>query len=81
MNPTNKKSKLEDLPESGSKFWDGEVHTNLIPHSELSEKGHNFILIKGMTAECTECHWGFELDRGDIIKEGHLYNKKGKFII
>lgn len=75
--------KLDDLPGSEVKeFWgDAEVHSNLIPHNELSEKGHYFDYVTAVTAECRYCHWGFQLDPGDKIKKGHLYNKKGKFVI
>jgi hypothetical protein len=76
------KSKLENLPGSEDEFWeDAEIHTNLVPHTEFSEKGHYFILVAGRTAECKNCHWGFELDRGDKIDKGHLYDRKGKFVI
>lgn len=73
--------KLEDLPESTSEFWDGEVNSNLTPHSELSEKGHYFEYVTAVTAECKKCHWGFQLDPGDKIRKGHLYNRTGKFVI
>ena len=76
------KRKLDELPGSESKFWEGaEIHTNLKPHSEFSESGHYFILITARQAECKNCHWGFELEQGDKIKEGHLYDKVGKFVI
>lgn len=74
------KKKLEDLPESTNEFWDGEVNSNLIPHSELSEKGHYFEYVTAVVAECRFCHWGFQLDPGDKIKKGHLY-AKGKIVI
>ena len=76
------KRKLENLPESDNKFWkDAEIHTNIIPHNEFSEEGHFFILITARQAECKNCHWGFELEPKDKIKEGHLYDKDGKFVI
>jgi hypothetical protein len=80
---SSERKNLGDLPGSeNKKFWgDAEIHTNLVPHSELSEKGHYFTLVAGRTAECKNCHWGFELDRGDRISEGHLYDKKGKLVI
>ena len=77
------RKKLDELPASqDKKFWgDAEIHTNLIPHTELSEDGHYFILVAGRTAECRNCHWGFELDQGDKIENGHLFDKEGKLVI
>jgi hypothetical protein len=75
--------KLKDLPPSNDKgFWqDAEVHTNLIPHTEHSEKGHYFERIPGNEARCKNCTWGFALDPGDKITDGHLYTKDGKLVI
>jgi hypothetical protein len=82
MQPKGQKRKLEDLPESGSKFWEGaEVHTNIIPHTELSESGHYFERVAGNEAQCKNCSWGFVLDAGDKIEDGHLYTKDGEFVI
>ena len=74
---------IDDLPNSSDKdFWGAtaEIHTGITPHRELSEDGHNFIRVKGNGAECTKCHWGFDLDPGDKIEQGHLYSR-GKFVI
>ena len=77
-----RKSKLDELPGSESKFWEyAEVHTGIKPHNEFSEDGHFFIRITGRQAQCTHCHWGFELDPGDKIEDGHLYTKEGKLVI
>lgn len=77
------KVKLDNLPESDNKeFWgDGEIHTNLTPHNELSEDGHYFEYITAVIAECKKCHWGFQLDPGDKVKKGHLYDSKGRLVI
>lgn len=74
---------LGELPESSNKeFWgEAEIHTDLVPHTEFSEEGHYFQRIKGNEAQCKNCDWGFALDPGDEIKEGHLYDEKGKLII
>lgn len=74
---------LDDLPESGDKeFWgDAEVHTNILPHKETSEDGHYFEHINAVMAECKHCHWGFQLDPGDTIRDGHLYDRRGKRVI
>jgi hypothetical protein len=78
----NQKVRLEDLPESQNKFWkDADVHTNIVPHSILSESGHYFVRVAGHQAECNICHWGFQLDPGDRITEGHLYDAQKKLVI
>lgn len=78
----NGRKKLDDLPGSDNEdFWkDAEIHTNLKPHTELSEDGHYFERIKGNEAKCKNCGWGFALDPQDEIKKGHLY-ANGKLII
>jgi len=81
MEPKSSKRRLDDLPESGSKFWDGEVNTGLTPHSILDEHGHYFERVTGHQAYCEGCGWGFQLDPGDKITDGHLYDKKGKLVI
>lgn len=82
MQPMGSKKRLDDLPGSDDKFWAGaEVHTNIIPHSELSENGHYFERVAGNEAQCRNCSWGFALDPGDEIKDGHLYTKDGKFVV
>lgn len=76
------KVKLDDLPGSQSDYWkDAEVHTGIKPHNEFSEGGHFFIRTTGRQAQCTHCYWGFELDPGDKIVDGHLYDRNGKLVI
>lgn len=77
-------SSLPDLPNSQDKeFWgDGEVHTNLVPQDvPTNGKEHYFIRKTGHEAQCTHCDWGFALDPGDKIKDGHLYDKSGTLVI
>ena len=79
---SSNQERLGDLPESTNEFWqDAEVHTGIIPHSVLGEHGHYFTRISGHQAYCEGCGWGFQLDPGDKIKDGHLYDKKGKLVI
>lgn len=77
-----KVTNLEDLPESQDKdFWlEADVHTGITPHNEFQNHGHYFERIKGHQAQCS-CGWGFELDPGDQIKEGHLYDRSNKLVI
>ncbi len=91
QNGSQKKStNLDPLPETKSKFWkDAEVHTELTwqTSSEAEEevrstlKKHYFERIPGHQAQCRHCDWGFQLDWGDKIKDGHLYNKNGELVI
>ena len=70
-----KSSKLESLPGNESKFWEeADIHANLIPHHEFNEDGHYFVRVSGNSAQCKKCNWGFDLEIGDEIKDGHLYN-------
>lgn len=72
---------LDDLPESNDKFWEyAEIHTGLLIKDDPNEK-HFFVRTSGRQAQCNLCDWGFELDPGDRIENGHLYNKKGKLVI
>lgn len=73
--------RLDDLPVSESEFWDGEKHTGLVPHAESSEEGHYFKRVTGHEAYCEGCGWGFALDPGDQIIDGHLYDRAGKLVI
>ena len=76
------KQELEDLPESSDKkFWgEAEIHTNLIPQ-EVNDSNHYFIRVSGHEGYCKHCGWGFALDPGDKIKDGHLYSREGKLVI
>lgn len=76
------KQQLDGLPESGDKeFWgEAEVHSNLTPQRMFDEK-HFFKRVSGHEAYCDHCGWGFALDSGDKVKEGHLYDRQGKLVI
>lgn len=73
---------LDDLPKSDDEFWgDAEVNTGIVPHDMFDKHGHYFKRISGHQAYCEGCGWGFQLDSGDKIIDGHLYDKEGKFVI
>jgi hypothetical protein len=76
-------NKLPDLPNSDDDvFWaQAEVYTQLVPKKVHKEEPHLFIRVTGRSAQCTHCDWGFDLDPGDEIKDGHLYTKEGKLVI
>lgn len=77
------KVQLDDLPESVNEFWDGEKYRIELfePKVKFFDQPHYFERVRGHQAYCNHCSYGFELDPGDKIKEGHLYNKKGRKII
>lgn len=77
-------SKLPELPESSNKeFWgDAEMHTNIVPQKvKFLDQPHIFIQVKGHEAQCQHCDWGFPLDPGDKIRDGHLFDREGKLVI
>jgi hypothetical protein len=74
------KSQLPDLPDSRNEFWDGEVNV-IEPKTKFFDEPHRFERVSGRQARCTHCDWGFELDPGDKIKNGHLYTKSGKKVL
>lgn len=86
-----KKDKLLDLPPSSdADFWlDAETHTGLtvLHTSEAAKQAednrdkHFFVRTSGRQAQCQHCDWGFELDPGDKIESGHLYDEKGTLVI
>ena len=75
--------RLDDLPESSDKdFWlEAEIHTGLEPQEVVKGGKHYFVRTTGRQAQCQHCDWGFELDPGDKIKDGHLYDRQGKLVI
>ncbi len=91
QNPEAKKPKLPELPPSEDKdFWlEAEIHTGLegLTKEEADKKvkedkdKHYFVRTTGRQAQCTHCDWGFELDPGDKIIDGHLYDKNGTLVI
>jgi len=75
------KQKLDDLPPSDDKFWEGaEIHMGLVAKDNPNEI-HYFVRRSGRQAQCKNCDWGFELDPGDQIIDGHLYTKEGELVI
>ncbi len=75
--------KLDDLPSSNDKeFWaEADVHTNLEPKVAFLDQDHRFVRVSGHQAQCTHCDWGFQLESGDKIIEGHLFDKTGKKVL
>jgi len=76
------KKQLDELPPSDdAEFWaEADVHTNIQPKNLFDQK-HTLRRIAGHQAQCTHCDWGFQLDPGDRIVNGHLYNKKNEVVI
>lgn len=76
------KQKLDDLPESSDKkFWgEAEIHTHLTPQIMFDQE-HSFKRVSGHEAYCEHCGWGFALDPGDKVRDGHVYTRDGKLVI
>lgn len=72
--------KLPDLPESGDEFWDGEKNLSR-PEAVNSDGPHYFEYSRGKEAYCGHCGWGFLLDKGDYINEGHVYSEDEHLVI
>lgn len=74
--------KLDSLPESSDKeFWaEADIHTNIKPEPFFDQK-HYFERVYGHQAQCTHCGWGFQLDSGDQIIDGHLFDKQDKKVL
>ncbi len=87
QSPEGQNIRLPDLPPSDdADFWlEAEIHTNLEGINKVNvEEGrdkHYFVRTSGRQAQCKHCDWGFELDPGDKIENGHLYDKKGQLVI
>lgn len=73
---------LDVLPSSDDKeFWaEADIHTNIKP-ARFFDQAHVFERTSGHQAKCTHCDWGFQLDPGDKIVEGHLFDKSGKKVL
>ncbi len=78
----SQKNRLDDLPSSSdTDFWaDADCHIDIRPVSWFKQI-HYFIRVAGHQAQCKDCDWGFQLDPGDKIIDGHLFNRKGRKII
>ena len=89
--PEVQSPKLDALPPSeDGDFWlEAEIHTGLTvlhtseaaKQAEENRTKHYFVRTTGRQAQCNHCDWGFELDPGDKIENGHLYDKKGTLVI
>ncbi len=78
----NDMQQLDDLPASDNKFWDGEVNRiELEEPKKFFDQIHYFERVSSRQAYCEHCDYGFEVDPGDIIENGHLYTKDGKLVI
>lgn len=80
----HKQSNLPELPPNEDKeFWgDAEVHGNLVPKKvPFFDQPHFFIRVKGHEAQCNHCDWGFALDPGDKVVDGHLIDRDGKLVL
>jgi hypothetical protein len=74
--------RLDDLPPSDDKYWEyADINTGIIPKEINDENGHYFVRVTGHEAQCRYCSWGFALDPGDKVKDGHLFDKTGKLVI
>lgn len=73
-------SNLPDLPSSDDEIWEGADKHKLEP-ANLFDQNHYFERIAGHQAQCRHCFWGFQLDSGDKIVEGHLFDRTGKKVL
>lgn len=75
--------KLDDLPSSNNtEFWaEADIHTGIEPKVHFLDQEHNFVRISGHQAQCTHCDWGFQLEGGDKIIDGHLFDRDGKKVL
>lgn len=76
--------KLDDLPENENKeFWgNAEIHGNIVPQkTPFFDQPHHFVRKSGRSAQCTHCDWGFDLDAGDKIEDGHLFAANGTLVV
>jgi hypothetical protein len=75
-------NQLDSLPASNDKFWEGaDVHPNIEPKKCFIDNPHFFVRVPGHQAQCKDCWWGFQLDPGDKIVDGHLFDIKGKKVL
>lgn len=75
-------TKLDDLPgSSDDKFWGGsDVRTGIVPQ-KMFDDDHYFKRVSGHEGYCDHCGWGFALDPGDKIKDGHVYTREDLLVI
>lgn len=74
-------SDLADLPSSDDQeFWaNADMHR--VEPKNLFDQLHFFIRIAGHQAQCNHCWWGFQLEPGDKVIDGHLFNRDGKRVL
>lgn len=74
---------MDELPGSDdAEFWaEADVHTGIEPKVHFLDQVHFFIRTRGHQAQCNHCWWGFELEPGDKVVEGHLIARGGKLVI
>ncbi len=74
---------LDPLPGSEDKeFWgEAEINTGLTAKQVLDSTEHYFKRVSGHEAYCDHCSWGFALDPGDKIRDGHLFSREGRLVI
>lgn len=76
------KTNLPDLPDSKHDFWQhSDININEVAPLHPREEGHYFVRKSAILAQCEHCDWGFELDPGDQVIDGHLYTKEGKLVL
>lgn len=75
------KPNLPDLPNNDDEFWEGAEKYINKPEAVNSDGPHYFELVRGKEGYCGHCGWGFLLDKGDEVKEGHVYDGEGHLVI
>ncbi|MBM4401859.1 MAG: hypothetical protein FJ044_01280 [Candidatus Cloacimonetes bacterium] len=75
----SKREKLPNLPPSEDKYWNL-ADKEKIELDKKPECSHFFEHKTAREVECRNCHIGFYLDIGWIIKNGHIYKDK-QFVI
>jgi hypothetical protein len=83
MQQEGSKGRLESLPSSNdTDFWaEADVHTGIEPKVMFLDQNHYFERVSGHQAMCRHCDWGFQLDPGDKIIDGHLFDRTGKKVL
>lgn len=73
-------ARLDDLPASDDlEFWaEADIHTNIKPMA--FDHDHFLKRMTGHQAGC-DCGWGFQLEPGDKIIDGHLFDRTGKKVL
>lgn len=75
------KGRLDPLPASDDKYftkYKADIHK--VEDKKPPKCEHYFFYYRSGQVECRNCHTGFYLDIGDLLKDGHIY-RKNKLII